>query len=214
MPISMSCPTCGKTLSAPDSSAGKRAKCPQCDQIMIIPAVAQDSETFAAPTAQQPPPLDSQPASGPPENWLDGLGGSDQATGAVAGSDARRPCPECGEMIAAGAARCRFCNTPFDSRFSGGYGRRGRGQSYNGFAITSMVLGIVGIVTFCFGIVLGILAVIFGAVALNGMAKSRNPEGKGMAVTGLVLGIIEAAGWALWYLFFFLAVAGAAGPHF
>lgn len=61
-----------------------------------------------------------------------------------------------------------------------------------GMAITSMVCGIVGF--FFLGLVLGIMAIIFGGVAL-----SRNTKGKGMAVTGLVLGIIEViANIVLW----------------
>jgi len=88
-------------------------------------------------------------------------------------------------MIVAGAARCRFCGAEFDSRFR--QTSFHRGQSYTGYAVTSMVLGIVGIFTFCAGILFGILAVIFGAVALNGMGRSRNNEGRGMAIAGLVL---------------------------
>ena len=30
MHISMNCPSCNKTLSAPDTAAGKKAKCPAC----------------------------------------------------------------------------------------------------------------------------------------------------------------------------------------
>ena len=33
MPITMSCPTCGKTLTAPDSAVGKRARCPGCGRL-------------------------------------------------------------------------------------------------------------------------------------------------------------------------------------
>lgn len=37
---------------------------------------------------------------------------------AAPGEVARRPCPDCGEMIAAGAARCRFCGLPMPFRWS------------------------------------------------------------------------------------------------
>ena len=39
MPIQMNCASCGKTLSAPDTAAGKKAKCPSCGQIMVVPEV-------------------------------------------------------------------------------------------------------------------------------------------------------------------------------
>ena len=36
MPISVTCP-CGKKLTAPDTLAGKRAKCPACKELVKIP---------------------------------------------------------------------------------------------------------------------------------------------------------------------------------
>ncbi|MBA3338332.1 MAG: DUF4190 domain-containing protein [Geodermatophilaceae bacterium] len=76
--------------------------------------------------------------------------------------------------------------------FSGqphGYGRR---PARNGLAITSLVLGILGLAT-CWltfpGIILGILAVIFGGI---GIARGRadRVSNKGMAIAGLITGII------------------------
>jgi hypothetical protein len=59
----------------------------------------------------------------------------------------------------------------------------------NGFAIASLVLGIVWL----YGIG-SVLAVIFGAVALNQIGRSNGTQGgKGMAVAGLVLGIVFLA---------------------
>ncbi len=98
MPISVSCPSCGKNLSAPDSSAGKRAKCPGCGQIMTIPEVVLDAESVGTRTA------------GPPT----GLGSVSEPPSTDVASGARQPCPECGEMIVVGAAKCRFCNAIFD----------------------------------------------------------------------------------------------------
>tara|TARA_B110001450_G_C17385708_1_gene385542 strand:- start:128 stop:520 length:393 start_codon:yes stop_codon:yes gene_type:complete len=54
-----------------------------------------------------------------------------------------------------------------------------------GMSIAAMVCGIVGI--FFAGIILGPLAIIFGAL---GMKR----DGRGMAITGLVLGIIATVG--------------------
>jgi predicted RNA-binding Zn-ribbon protein involved in translation (DUF1610 family) len=122
MPIRMNCPSCGKSLSAPDGSTGKKAKCPTCGQIMIVPDVVHDAEEFGS---LMPEPLPSAahtpgPAAGPSVDWLYDV--QDVATqpgtvGAGYGSgEVRRPCPECGEMIVAGAAKCRFCNAIFDPR--------------------------------------------------------------------------------------------------
>jgi|HigsolmetaAR203D_1030402.scaffolds.fasta_scaffold00024_46 hypothetical protein len=57
----------------------------------------------------------------------------------------------------------------------------------NGLAVTSLVLGIIGLVLFWtswVGIILGLLAIIFGAI---GAAKRVK---RGMAIAGIVLGII------------------------
>jgi hypothetical protein len=56
-------------------------------------------------------------------------------------------------------------------------------------AIASLVLGVL----FCFGIS-GILAVIFGNVALNRIDASQGAEkGRGLAIAGIVLGWIGIA---------------------
>ncbi len=62
-------------------------------------------------------------------------------------------------------------------------------KSGNGFSIASMVLGITAVFPGCcnyyIGIILSILAVSFGAISL-----SKKMPGKGMAIAGLVLGIV------------------------
>lgn len=63
----------------------------------------------------------------------------------------------------------------------------------NGLAITSLILGIL----FCIPWITGLLAVVFGIL---GIRKTRDPQvgGKGIAVAGLVLGIVSFIGWSLW----------------
>ena len=39
----------------------------------------------------------------------------------------RRPCPRCGEMIAIGAAKCRFCNAIFDEKLRSKKKKKGSG---------------------------------------------------------------------------------------
>ena len=60
-------------------------------------------------------------------------------------------------------------------------------RSTNGFAVASMVLGIVWL--YWIG---SILAIIFGFVAYS-QIKERNQAGKGMATAGLILGFIGIA---------------------
>lgn len=62
----------------------------------------------------------------------------------------------------------------------------------SGFAITSLILGILSIPiisrAFCF--VFAILAIIFGITSLNEI-KIKKFKGKAMAITGIILGAIS-----------------------
>jgi predicted Zn finger-like uncharacterized protein len=69
--------------------------------------------------------------------------------------------------------------------------RRRRSEGGTGLAVTSLVLGIASIpMACCCG--LFALPLSFGAAICGGIAM-KNPEGKGMAVAGLVLGILGIA---------------------
>ena len=87
MPISVTCGECGKTLKAKDSAAGKKTKCPDCGAVMVIPAASDDDE-FAHMTEDYDAPAIQLPSDA---------------------DEKRVPCPMCGQMIVAGAAKCRFC---------------------------------------------------------------------------------------------------------
>ena len=81
-----------------------------------------------------------------------------------------------------------------------GYGQPPVGQSTNGLAIASLVLGIVWV----FGVG-SILAVIFGFVAKKQIRESGGRQGGGgMAIAGIVLGFVGVAGLVLWII---LAIA-------
>lgn len=59
MPITFNC-TCGKTLRVPDTSAGKRAKCPVCSAVLAVPEPEPVFEVVV-------PPLPPEPAAPPAE---------------------------------------------------------------------------------------------------------------------------------------------------
>lgn len=62
-------------------------------------------------------------------------------------------------------------------------------QSYGGMAIGGFVCSLLGLL--CLGPVLGIVAIILGAVALGGMNKTGNLQGRGMAIASIVIGVID-----------------------
>jgi phage FluMu protein Com len=113
----LNCPSCQKLLRVPDSAAGKKAKCPQCATIFVIPEPIRDAEEIGAEEISPP-----APAAAPAQDdysvrdEFDFLRGPEAAASPAgpAGEEARRPCAFCGEMIVATAAKCRFCGAIFD----------------------------------------------------------------------------------------------------
>ncbi len=56
MPISVLCPSCDAPVNAPDSAAGKRAKCPKCQEVMILPGSAAEEFDVVVEPAPKPKP--------------------------------------------------------------------------------------------------------------------------------------------------------------
>ncbi len=110
MPISFSCHQCGKTFKAPDDATGQSSRCPGCGSPVTCLEPVYDAELVEAPSAVA--------------QWLDASDPDPDGAGAMAMAAApveaeadpgvRKPCPMCGEMIVATAAKCRFCGEVFD----------------------------------------------------------------------------------------------------
>ena len=110
MPISFSCPSCGKKLKAPDDAVGKSSKCPQCGLPVTCPEPVYDAELVETPAAM---PGGVDPYADLDSDQPYGMVGS--APAAATATELRRPCPVCGEMIIATAVKCRFCGKVFDA---------------------------------------------------------------------------------------------------
>lgn len=78
-----------------------------------------------------------------------------------------------------------------------------------GIALAAMILGIVGVVTgfFVFGALLGIAAIILGALSLKKVKEAG--AGKGFAITGIVTGAVAVL-FSLFMLFVYISVAQTA----
>lgn len=73
-------------------------------------------------------------------------------------------------------------------------------KSTSGMSVSSMVLGIVGIVFVWapfLGVICAILGIIFGGIGISQTKKNPNLTGRGMAIAGLVCGIIGIAVWVI-----------------
>ncbi len=113
-------------------------------------------------------------------------------------------CPLCGEEIQAAALVCKHCGAQASSTGWVHPSSRATMQptSTNGFAIASLVLGILWLYW-----VGSVLALVFGYVALGSIKRSGDTEkGKGLAIAGVVLGWIGVAT-LLIVIFFAVVVA-------
>ena len=61
--IHFNCGHCGKTLRVGGDSAGKRGKCPGCQEPCMVPAAGGPPPRPGAPSAPAPPPRPSRPAA-------------------------------------------------------------------------------------------------------------------------------------------------------
>lgn len=112
MPIKFDCPTCAKKLSVSEALAGKRGKCPGCQNPLVVPRVSKETGQTQKGTSPPPPPSRPQsrptstngsgthpPVSGPPE--IDA-----EAEAAAALADPAR-----GEATII-EFECNFCSSP------------------------------------------------------------------------------------------------------
>ena len=87
---------------------------------------------------------------------------------------------------------------------AGGYAQ----PQSNKKALWSMILGIVGVVLCCAGILFGVPALILGNMAKKEIAASGGAQtGAGMAKAGVILGIIAIVIFALYWLLWILGFA-------
>jgi len=104
-------------------------------------------------------------------------------------SPIEKQCPACAETVRGEAAICRFCGYNFSSGVvpaQRSMHQTAATQTTNGFAIASMVLGIVWL--WWIG---SVLALIFGYIARRDIDASQGRQGgRGMAIAGIVLGWI------------------------
>ncbi|MBM4036038.1 MAG: DUF4190 domain-containing protein [Planctomycetes bacterium] len=101
----------------------------------------------------------------------------------------RASCPFCCEAIHPAARKCPHCQEYLDRTLAPRPAARGASP----LAIAAFILGLVGPLFCCFP---GPVAALLGIVAL---LNRKEPKGRGMAIAGLVLGLV-------WTLLLFFAI--------
>jgi len=121
------------------------------------------------------------------------------------------PYPQPGQYPPPGQFPQPGVGTPYYGGGPGGYAPAAK--SYNGMAVTSFVLSLVGLL-FC-GVILGIVSIVLGVVALNGMKTTGNQQGRGLSIAGIIIGVVDIiAGIVIVVIFMGRAAHSANGGGF
>ncbi|WP_406455375.1 DUF4190 domain-containing protein [Streptomyces sp. NBC_00876] len=201
----------GDTGPQTDGATGHPGPSPVHDQqtVTSMPSAGTGplpTAGFGAPdTGQQPGPADWQGPGAVPPPPVGPHGPGQPAPPPVGqyGYPAQAPTPQYGYPAAPPQPYGDYPGYP-------GYGQNAWGgpQPANGMGIASLVLGIIAVVGFCMyglGIVLGVLALIFGLIG-RGRASRGEANNGGVALAGIILGSIGIVISAAFLGFFIWAV--------
>jgi hypothetical protein len=174
MAIQFAC-SCGRKLQAADEHAGRRVKCPACGAETTVPA----DGTAVQPAEAVPPRPVAVQAEEPPPPAADDERDEDRP---------RRRRKKDDDEDDDDRPRRRRRREEDDEDEDEDYERRRGGSETSGKATAALVLGLL---SFCFGILAALPAVILGIVALVEISRSRGRlGGKGTAIAGLILGCV------------------------
>ena len=174
------CGYCSSRLEATESMAAQEGQCPTCGNNITIPILDRYGRLIDPKTRQiikqDPHPVHAYAAAG------------ERAPTILRTKEGKHTikCPRCGGLSPITANNCKGCGMPFTME---GTTLEAAGTS-NGFCVASLVLGIIGLPAACV-VLPSILAIIFGVIGLNQIAKGgEGGGGRGMAIAGIICGAI------------------------
>ncbi len=119
----------------------------------------------------------------------------EQASGCVSPeckAEEMKACPFCAEKIKKSAVKCRYCGQILDQSLKSTI-EAGQPKGEVKDANDALIYSIIGF--FCFGVVLGPIAISKANKALNLIKSDPGYTGKGKAQAGLIIGIIDIVFW-------------------
>jgi hypothetical protein len=162
---------CGHEIAVRADSQATSLDCPACGREIPIPAGHAPEAPTAAPAPDAPEPAEPPPAVG----------------------GAREPCPFCLELILPGARKCPYCQEYLDAAIAPRPKpiRDVRPQPRtSSLAVGSLALGILAPFV-CF--LTAVPAILMGIAGIAA-TRERHVRGRGMAIVGLLLGLLWTVG--------------------
>ncbi len=105
MPIPVECASCGHRLKAKDASAGRKIRCPECEEPIKVPGGGGGGRPQRKRPKKRP-----EPAEFDENADLDfGALANMERRGDSLGAGDVKPCPECGEPVGTLAEECPHC---------------------------------------------------------------------------------------------------------
>ena len=102
-------------------------------------------------------------------------------------------CPKCGCRVQPGDQFCNTCGSKIEAPIVNNMVNNQQNIPATGktvgTAIASLVCGLAGLLIF--GLPLGIVAISLGTASLNHLKNFPQDKGKGLAIAGLVIGIVD-----------------------
>lgn len=184
---------CGKRIKVDDKLAGKKGKCPQCQQIIQIPQPQPDDfmDEFVSELAKEPPQNTNFVNS--PMSKADAV---HEIMSQSETTEETKACPFCGEKVLKVAKKCKHCKEDLDldskisSKANTSLGDNATVRALlpvgrSGWAIAAGYLGLLSLVIFP-----APLALLTSIVAILDIRKHKNKHGMGRAVFGLIMGLL------------------------
>lgn len=181
------CPYCSSRLEATVSMGGREGQCPTCDNSIVIPILDAYNRLIDPKTREvikpDPHPVHAYAAAG------------ERAPEIIRASDGIQQirCPRCSTFSTISANNCKACGMPFTLEGTSLEAVGGK----NSYSVAALVLGLIGLPGFCMFLP-SILAIIFGLVGYRRATGDGGSSGKGMAISGIALGVI-GCGLGFWY---------------
>ena len=182
------CGYCSSRLEATEAMAAQDGQCPTCGNNITIPILDRYGRLIDPKTRQiikqDPHPVHAYAAAG------------ERAPGIFRGPDGKHfiKCPRCSSTSPISANNCKSCGMPFTME---GTTLEASGTS-NGFCVASLVLGIIGMPAGC-TVITPLLGIIFGIIGLNQTSKGGEGGGRGMAIAGIICGVIGLGIFFWWW---------------